>query len=266
MARTILTVVLIVLLNVLIGCNNDVDKSSARLMLVREKTSFGSIPVVRVAGAGEVDIVEQIVANRQAYRQGLELLVEYYAEEGNNMKLRWAKKELVALEAMAQYNYIVEAGLAGPDLKASTSIQQADELYEQALQLEKKARELIVIVDENLLRRALDKYNQLIRNYPSSDKIDDAAYKAGGTYRHFNDYTIAVLYYQRAYQWDPDTIHPAMFKAAYILDRHLHRRAEALELYRQAVKNESLSFNYKEFAETRIEELTKSDESLKESK
>jgi len=260
MARTILTILLIVLLNILVGCN-DVDKSSAKLMLVRTKTSFGAVPVVKVAEAGEVDIVEQVVVNRQAYRQGLELLVEYYTKEGNNMKVKWAKKELAALDTMPQYSYVVEASLAGPDLKASTSIWQADKLYEDALRLEKKARELIIIVDENLLRLALDKYNQLIKSYPSSDKIDDAAYKAGAIYVHFKDYTIAVLYYQRAYQWDPDTIHPAMFKTAYTLDRRLHRRAEALELYRQAMKNENLSFNYRDFAEQRIAELTKSDES-----
>ena len=259
MARTILTILLIVLLNVLVGCN-DVDKSSAKLMVVRTKTSFGSIPVVKVTEAGEVDIVEQVVVNRQAYQQGLELLVEYYTKEGNNMKVKWAKRELAALDAMPQYSYVVEASLAGPDLKATTAIPEADYIYRDALRLEKKSRELILIVDENLLRLALDKYNQLIREHQSSDKIDDAAYKAGRIYEYFKDYSIAVLYYQRAYQWNPDTIPPAMFKAAYILDKRLHRRAEALELYRQAIKNKSLSFNYREFAEQRIAEFTKSGE------
>ncbi len=257
MAKTILTAVLIVLLNVLVSCNNGVDSSGAKLMIVRTKP----IPVVEVAEAGETDIVEQVAKNRQAYRQALELLVGHYTRMGNNMKLRWAKKELAGLDGVLQYNYIVEAGLAGPNLKASTQIFAADVFYAEALKLEEKAKGLIFIVDEGLLRRALDKYNQLIRYYPTSDKIDDAAYRAGKIYEHFKEYSIAVLYYQRSYQWDPETIHPAMFKAAYILDRRLHRMAEALELYREVVENEGLSINYREFAEMRITEITKSESS-----
>jgi tetratricopeptide (TPR) repeat protein len=259
MARTILTAVLIVLLNVLVGCKG-IDSSGTKLMIVRSRPT----PVVEVADAGETDIVEDVVNNRQAYRQGLELLVEHYTNMGDNMKLGWAKRELAALDRILQYNYIVEAGLAGPNLKASTSIYAADVLYGDALNLEKKAKDLVIIVDEPMLLRALDKCNQLIREYPSSDKIDDAAYVAGRIYEHFKEYSIAVLYYQRTYQWDPETSYPAMFKAAYILDRRLHRRAEALELYGQVVENERISINYREFAEMRITEITTGDESGEE--
>ena len=102
--------------------------------------------------------------------------------------------------------------------------------------------------------------NQLIRRHPSSNKIGDAAFRAGGIYEYFKDYTIALLYHQRTYQWDPETIHPARFRAAFILDKRLHRRAEALEVYQQAVKKESRYEIWKEFAEKRIRELTRSDE------
>jgi len=61
MARTILTAVLIVLLNVLVGCK-DIDSSGAKLMIVRTKP----VPVVEVAEAGETDIVEEMVNNRGA--------------------------------------------------------------------------------------------------------------------------------------------------------------------------------------------------------
>jgi tetratricopeptide (TPR) repeat protein len=110
---------------------------------------------------------------------------------------------------------------------------------------------------------ALDKYNQLIKKYPTSNKIDDAAYKAGGIYEYFKDYSIAVLYYKRAYQWDPMTIHPARFRAAYILDRRLARRVEALELYEEAIKTEGRYeklVTWREFAEKRVKELSGTDE------
>lgn len=257
MKKTILTATLIILLNAAAGCN-DIDSGKAQLVPARPKPA----PAVKVQSSrvSEADIVEQVANNRQAYEQALELLVAHYTETGNNMKLQWAKNELKAVEIMPQYNYIIEASVAGSNLKASTAIPEANEIYRDAADFERKAREIPLLVDENLLRRALDKYNQLIRKHPSSNKIGEAAYSAAGIYSHFRDYSTAVLYYQRAYQWDPQGPYPAAFKAAYILDRYLHRRAEALELYQQAVKNESLSINYKTFAEKRIRELTKSSE------
>jgi tetratricopeptide (TPR) repeat protein len=177
---------------------------------------------------------------------------------GNNMKSEWAQKELKALDSMPKYKYLVEAEAAGPNLKASTPIPEADRLYGEALMLQGKAEQLVIIKDNNLLRLALDKYDQVIRKYPSSDKIDDAAFKAGEIYDYFKDYTIALLYYQRAYQWNPQTTYPARFRAAFVLDKRLHRRAEALELYQQALEKEGQNYlEWKNFADRRIGELTK---------
>jgi tetratricopeptide (TPR) repeat protein len=109
---------------------------------------------------------------------------------------------------------------------------------------------------------ALEKYNRLIRQYPSSDKIDDAACKAGEIYEYFQDYSIALLYYKRSYQWDPDTTQPARFRSARILDKRLHRNAEALELYREAINTEGRYGQlrmWKEYAEKRIKALYKTE-------
>jgi tetratricopeptide (TPR) repeat protein len=258
MAKTILTVLLIVLLNVLVGCYGP-DSGRSQFLPSPMKT-------VSVVDAGETDIIEHMAANRLAYRQYLESLVAYYKKTGDNMKLGWAEDELKRLNEMPQYSYVIEASVAGPDLKARDSDNSANYLYDEAYRLEKVAKRLVLIIDENLLRVALDKYNQVIKQYPTSDKIDDAAFRAAGIFEHFKDYTIALLYYQRTYQWDPATIHPARFKAAYILDEHLSRRAEALGLYQQAIKKEKLSEEQKKLAEKRIAELTKSGETLKEDK
>jgi len=262
MARIVCIAVVIVLLSVLVGCHG-VDSGRGQLMPARTRTSIASAPIVNVAEASETDIIEQTAVNRQAYRQCLELLVGFYIRAGNNMKLRWAEKELAALNAIPQYNYIIEASVASPNLKASISIPEADEIYNDALQFERKAGLLPFIKNESLLRLALDKYNQLIKRYPTSNKIDDAAYKAGAIYEFFKDYSIAILYYKRAYQWDSLTPHPARFRAAYILDRHLARRAEALELYEDAIKTEGRyekHVTWKEFAEKRIKELSGTEE------
>jgi len=258
MARAILTTVIIVLLNVLVGCRA-VDSGASQVL----PPSIKAGSVVKTTNASEPDIIEQMAIDRQAYRNGLESLIAYYSRTGNGMKLTWAKNEMKKLNKVPQYNYLIEASVAPANLRASTSIAEADLIYMDALRFEKKARELIVFTNENDLRMAMYKYNQLIRKYPSSDKIDDAAYKIGGICEYFKDYTIALLYYQRAYQWDPKTVYPARFKAAYLLDKRLHRRAEALKGYQQALEKENLNNKQKEFAEKRVKELTRSGEELK---
>ena len=261
MAKTVLTAVLIVMLGVLVGCHG-VDSGASQLLPYRLKAG----PAFKAVDAGETDIIEQMAINRQAYRGGLTSLMAYYKRTGDNMKLGWAKGEMKKLNKVPQYNYIIEASVAPANLKARTRIAEAELMYIEALRLEKRAKRLIILTNEDGLRSALDRYNQLIRKHPSSDKIDDAAYKAGQICEHFKDYTIALLYYQRTYQWDPDTVYPARFKAAYILDVMQHRRAEALKVYQQALEKEKLSEKQKEFAERRVKELTKSEEKLKESK
>lgn len=257
MARTILTAALIVLLNVLVGCHG-VDSGRSQLLPARIR----SVAVIKMAVGSETDIIEEMAVNRQAYRQGLKLLIEHYARTGNNMKFKWAKKELAALDAIPQYNYVIGAITAGADLRATTLIPEAELLYTEAVRLEKRAKGLVIIYNKDLLRLALDKYNELIRKHPASDKIDDAAFKAGGIHEYFRDYTIAALYYERAYQWDPDTIYPARFKAAYIWDKRLAiRRADALENYQEVLKRGGVPTKRKEFIEKRIKELTQSERS-----
>jgi tetratricopeptide (TPR) repeat protein len=251
MARTILTAVLIVLLNVLVGCNG-VDSGRSHLATPQ----VGPAPVVSVSDTSESDLIEQMVLNRQAYRQGLELLVSFYTRVGNDMKLQWAKKELRGLNSVPQYTYHI---VADANLQADTSISSADALYEEALQIEKRASALF-IKDDKMLRLALNKYLQLIEKHGSSDKIDDAAYRAAGIYEHFKDYTLAVLYYKRVYQWDRYTVLPAKYRAAKVLDRKLNQRTEALELYRQVIMDEAVPQTYRDFAQLRVKELTKGEE------
>jgi tetratricopeptide (TPR) repeat protein len=218
------------------------------------------VPVEAGASADEIDLVEQMSTQRQAYRRSLETLIHHYDAAGNNTKLTWARSELQALDRIPQYRYIIDAQVLSPDLKATARIQAADDLYAEAMQTEKKAGLLPVLKDEEILRVAVGQYSNLIRQYPTSDKIDDVAYRLGGIHEYFGDYTIALSYYQRAYQWDPSTPHPARYKAALLLDNKLHRRAEALELYQEALVKEGQNSEVnKPYVERRIKELNRSD-------
>ena len=60
------------------------------------------------------------------------------------MKLGWAKNELESFNKLPQYNYIIEAAVAGPGLTASEKIPLADYMYEEARQIEKKTDFLIL--------------------------------------------------------------------------------------------------------------------------
>jgi tetratricopeptide (TPR) repeat protein len=259
MARNVCTVVLIIMLSVLVGCQS-VNKGRGQRMPVDPRQSYGPGSVINIADTSEADLVEKMAVSRQAYKQGLELLAGYYMRTGDNLKLEWAQKELDAFNTMPKYNYIIEASVAPQNLKPIASIPEADDLYYEAEDMDKEAGALPFLKNENQLRLARQKYDEVIKKYPTSDKIDDAAYKAGVIYEYFKDYTIALLYYKRAFQWDPQTPYPARFRAARILDKNLHRNAEALQLYQQAVKIEGQFDKYrewKEFAEKRISELQK---------
>jgi tetratricopeptide (TPR) repeat protein len=135
----------------------------------------------------------------------------------------------------------------------------ANALYAEAVHLEEKAGPLMVAKDENLLRKALDKYNLLISKYPKSDKIDDAAFRMARIYEYLKDYDNAVKNYQRTYQWNPQTPTTARFKAAYLLDTQLGRRAEALQIYQEALSKITKSDEHRQWvalAEQRVKELS----------
>ena len=257
MAKVFLTGFCIVLINVLVGCR-PIDSGASTLLSDTMKTT----PAVAIASAGEADHVEQVTINRQAYRNALNSLISFYEKTGNNMKLRWAKDELGKLDSLPQYNYVPEASVAPETLRASEVISEADYMYKEAVRLEKDAGWLIIAKNEKKLREALDVYNQLVKKFPTSSKIGEAAYRAAGIYEHFRDFTLAVIYYKRAYQWDTTIPYPAKYKAAYILDTYLQQRDEALELYKQALETEKLDINQKDYANLRIAAITKGEKTV----
>ena len=214
----------------------------------------GSVDLV---SATEVDLVEKVQQSRQEYRQSLEMLVDYYSRSGHKQQLEQAKSELDGFKTMPQYSYVGDIA-PGPQLKASVIIAEADALYLEALRLHREANALVVLKDRLYQRRALDVYRQLISRFPTSDKIDDAAFQIGTIYEDLKDYQAALVYYQRAYQWDANTQHPARFKAGYVLDIRMRRKAEALEIYQEALRTEGLrQIEWQKWTEKRVQELTR---------
>jgi hypothetical protein len=242
----------------IVGCQmEEVAKDDPRFRVDPTQAAMVTNKGYGVPDATEVDLVEQLVEARQIYRQRLEELLKYYRAAGNATNRQWAEHELTALDRVPHYRYLMPAEFLKPDLMAVDVIDDADILFNDAMKLYQEAGGLLIITDEDKLRGALNKFNQLIVDYPSSNKIDDAAYRAGRIYEYFKDYQIASVYSQRCFQWNDLTQYPARFRAAYVLDQRLHMRTEALTLYQLAVERESRYAANTEFAQKRILEMTR---------
>lgn len=217
------------------------------------------------SAATEVGLAESVAEKRLEYIKELEKIKSYYEQSGNQLKIEWVNRELKFLDEAPRYRYIIEAEVAGSDLRAKDIIPKATSLYSEGLQRYKScdiipipgSRILTgkVLVSRERLQIALNKFNDVIKDYPTSDKIDDAAYYAGRIHEFFGDYSIAVLYYKRAFQWDPATPYPARYRAAVLLDYQFAQRDQAMQLYRESLDKETQTTNSAEIWQ-RIKQLS----------
>ena len=239
------------------GCEQSVVRDDPIYRADPRELNFVMTQGFGVPDPAEADLVENLAAKRAEYRQSLMELVKYYQGAANITKRQWAMHELEAFDRVPQYKYLMEGEGLSPNLIASTDDPDANALFAEAMELYNQAGGLLLFTDEDKLRGALNKFNQLIARYPSSNKIDDCAYRAGRIYEYFKNYEIAAVYYQRCFQWNEVTAYPARFRAAYMLDKYLLKRTEALTLYQMAAEREKQYTKNLEFAQKRILELTK---------
>ena len=103
------------------------------------------------------------------------------------------------------------------------------------------------------------KFNELIDKYPSSDKIDDAAFYIAEIHKEYfeeKDNLIALQWYQRAIDWDPELSYPARFQMAVIYHYRLKDNEKALEMYQQVVEKERFNKSNLAWAQMEIHKLT----------
>ncbi len=244
----------------LLGCQEGLWGKSARSS-GKPETVVETEPI-NIGDATEVDLVESLARHRAEYRNHLIALRSYYLQHGYTTKARWAERELEDLRLVSTYAYLIPAAIPGPELKPVESIPEAEQLYQEGMKCFKQGRFLPFINDKKKLKEALLKFNTLIEKYPTSDKIDDAAYHAGYIYKeYFQEDRKAVQYFQRAWEWDPNTRWPARFEAAVLYDYRLHDRDRALELYQEVLEKETFNSSNVKWAAARIRVLTGEDES-----
>jgi tetratricopeptide (TPR) repeat protein len=230
---------------------------AAEVSPIQEK----GIPIV---DQQEVDLLEKLCSHRALYDRSLKHLMEHYEQAGDAQKLSWAETEFAWQQRIKPYRYILQAEVPPPDLRPTQSIAEADAMFEDALDLMKRGGHgTIALYRQELMRRALKKFQRLIDLYPTSDKIDESAFYCGEILKEYfkDDEPIAVLWYQRAIDWNPKIELPARFQAAVILDFRLHDRASALEMYQGCLDHERwLHKSNLRFAAHRVEQLTKESE------
>ncbi len=214
-----------------------------------------------VADQQEVDLVETVVSHREAYLAALRELQAFYEQHGYVRKARWAKTELDGLKTVQKFRYVLDAEVAAASLTPRDSIPEADALFQKGLDLMRSGGHGIpVLFRRDRMIEAAETFRELIRRYPTSDKIDDAAFYCGEIHKEYlpGQEEIAVKWYERAWTWNPDIEYPARFQAAVIYDYRLHDRDRALELYQAVLEHEHDKSNLR-FAARRIRELSGAD-------
>jgi tetratricopeptide (TPR) repeat protein len=210
--------------------------------------------------ADERLLVEYVVQARNAYLAAVDQLLATYDKEGNTYRLEFVRSIKKRFDPIRVYMYFPAAEIPGPNLRPTEVIREADELYARALRLFHEGKGLIhtfATTDYRQERQALLLFMDLIQKYPTSNKIALSAYYIGDIYKeYFNEDTRAVMWYERAWQWDPQISEPARFQAGTVYDLRLRNPEKAVECYNGAIKYEQFNSSNVRFARKRVQELT----------
>ncbi len=204
--------------------------------------------------ASDVEMVERLLAARRDYQTALEQLRKHYFTVGDVERARWAEQELVEFHRMVKQAYRLELDVPPPTLQALYNIPEANDLYRKAMTYKDKGWGTDYIDNQ---RRAELLFQQLLGSYPQCDKIDDAAYQLGDIYesKANKQYRRGAMYFERCFQWNPNTQFDARLRAARLYDKSLSERGHAMELYREVTSHETDPKRMQE-AQKRLAELS----------
>src|SRR5260221_5733938 len=119
------------------------------------------------------------MGTRKEYKPILESLRAHYISNGDIERARWAEEELLQFHRIMKHPYRLELEVPPPTLQANYNIPEANELYRRAMVFKNKGWGTDYIDNQ---RRAELLLQQLLSNYPQSDKISDAAYQLSDSY------------------------------------------------------------------------------------
>jgi TolA-binding protein len=187
----------------------------------------------------DVEMVERLLASRREYQITLENLRAHYIATGDIERARWAEDELLQFHRITKQAYILELDVPPPTLQGVYNIPEANDLFRRAMQFKDKGGWAGTEKVDNL-RRAELLLQQLLSNYPTSDKISDTAYQLGDLYesKAYRMYARSALYFERCVDWNPKTQLDARLRAARLYEKQLNDRAKAIQLYKDVTIHE----------------------------
>jgi tetratricopeptide (TPR) repeat protein len=190
------------------------------------------------SNTSDLELVERLLVARREYQKTLELLRAHYFKVGDLERGKWAEEELIQYHRLPKQAFRLELDVPPPSLVAKTNITEANKLYTRALSYKNQGWGTDYIDNQ---RRSELLFQQLLTQYPQSDKISDTAYQLGDIYesKAYKQYRRAALYFERSVQWNPTTQFDARLRAARIYDRNLNERGDAMRLYRDIVTHET---------------------------
>jgi TolA-binding protein len=206
------------------------------------------------APPSDLEMVEKLISTRKDYQNTLEKLRQHYLLVGDRERASWAEEEIKAFHRMPKQAYRLELDVPPPTLQASYNVPEANELYRRAMLFKDKGYGEEALDNQ---RRAEILLQQLLTQYPQCDKIDRVAYQLGDIYEKppFKQYRRSASYFERCYQWNPNTQSDARLRAARIYDKQVAERQKALELYKAILTHETDTTRMQE-AERRLADLT----------
>jgi len=186
----------------------------------------------------DVELVERLLAARRDYQVALEGLRAHYISVGDTERVQWAEEELREFHRVNKQAYNLDLDVPPPTLRPEKNVPEANELYKRAMIYKEKGWGTDYTDNQ---RRAELLFQQLLTNYPQSDKISDAAYQLGDIYesKAFRQYHRAASYFERCFQWKPNTNFDARLRAARLYDRHLNERNRAIDIYKEITTHET---------------------------
>ena len=186
----------------------------------------------------DVELVEKLLVARREYVKILVQLRRHYEAGGDLERKKWAEDELREFNRMNKQAFRLDLEVPPPTLQGTVNIPEANKLFTKAMSFKDRGWNADYIDNQH---RAEILFQQLLTEYPQSNKISDVAYQLGDIYesRAFRQYRRAAAYFERCFQWNPMTHFDARLRAARLYDKQLLDRTKAMEIYREITTHET---------------------------
>ena len=206
------------------------------------------------ASGGDFEMVQKLNSLRKDYQKSLEQLRVFYHQVQDKERERWATEELIAFHRIPKNAFILDLDLPPPNLPGDLNVPEANKIFTWAMKFKDHSYGTEYIDNQ---RRAEVLFQAILDKYPRSNKISAVAYNLGDVYesKAYRQFSRAVEYYHRCYQYNPKTTLDARIRAARLYDSKLNNRTKAIEVYREVTTHETDPQHIQE-AQKRIAELS----------